>query len=107
MGAYGLHRLFENLVSNAVKYDSPYKKSNITLRHDKTLADIRIHNEGEVISLKEQHNSFKLGCGIGLAVVKGLTEAHGGEISLESDLSSGTTFQIKLPLGLELQSAGK
>jgi len=38
------------------------------------------------------------GTGIGLAIVKGLVEAHGGEIKVTSQLGQGTTFTLTLPL---------
>jgi two-component system NtrC family sensor kinase len=38
------------------------------------------------------------GVGLGLAVVYGIVEAHGGEISVESAEGAGTTFRVRLPL---------
>ena len=38
------------------------------------------------------------GTGIGLAIVKGLVEAHGGENKVTSQLGQGTTFTLTLPL---------
>lgn len=47
------------------------------------------------------------GLGLGLAIVRGILEAHGGTIKVESQVSRGTTFTLRLPLesSLGLQSA--
>ena len=44
------------------------------------------------------------GWGLGLALVKGLVEAHGGSLGVKSDETSGTTFWVKLPI--DCRSAG-
>jgi len=41
---------------------------------------------------------FGKGTGLGLTVVKGIIEEHGGTISVESAVDRGTTFWIRLPL---------
>jgi signal transduction histidine kinase len=42
---------------------------------------------------------FGKGTGLGLTVVKGIIEEHGGTIALESAVEKGTTFTIRLPIG--------
>lgn len=106
-----VHRMIENLANNAVKYGTPYSTVTITLRLVNGHAEIAVHNVGTHISLEEQKLLFdhysrskaaeasgQTGWGIGLALVKGLAEAHKGSVQVESHLDSGTTFTILLPI---------
>jgi two-component system NtrC family sensor kinase len=45
------------------------------------------------------------GTGLGLAVVFGIVEAHGGSIDLESKVGEGTTFRVSLPIGASDEKA--
>jgi signal transduction histidine kinase len=70
-----------------------------------------VHNEGKPIPTEEQAALFRpfgraaravasgqRGWGLGLTLVKGVAEAHGGEVHLESEPGRGTTFTVALPL---------
>lgn len=107
----GIHRLIENLASNAIKYGTPETKVTITLEVGMNWVEIAVHNFGNPITLAEQAELFceyrrtlsaiksgQKGWGIGLALVKGLTEAHKGSVRIESDSIHGTTFFARLPL---------
>jgi signal transduction histidine kinase len=70
---------------------------------------ISVHDEGPGISPEAQTRLFEkffraysasnvTGTGIGLAIAKGLVEAHGGAILVESAPGEGTTFSFTLPL---------
>lgn len=105
-----IHRMMENLVINAIKYGSPETLVTITLSLEQDYVVISVHNSGNPISVEDQKNLFShysrsktaegsghVGWGLGLALVKGLVEAHKGEVCVESHPGSGTTFKIKLP----------
>jgi signal transduction histidine kinase len=106
-----LHRALWNLVSNAVKYGAPKQPITISVT---TMSDdgvrASVHNLGEPLPADELPSLFdafyrspkaraggNLGWGLGLALVRGCAEAHGGHARVSSD-QTGTTFSIELPL---------
>jgi two-component system, OmpR family, phosphate regulon sensor histidine kinase PhoR len=105
-----LSQLFDNLLTNAIKYNRQGGRIHVDLHHDPGFAYTRIMDTGIGIShqsLKEVFTRYfkdKLkplgtfkGLGIGLSLVQEIVKLHHGEISLESELSKGTTFTVKLP----------
>jgi signal transduction histidine kinase len=105
-----VQRVIENLASNAIKYGTDTKKVSVKLLKRDDTVEISIHNEGNPISLSEQQDIFnpfrrtssaisggQVGWGVGLTLVKGLVESHGGSVTVSSSSSQGTTFQVKLP----------
>lgn len=104
-----LARVFNNLLRNASAYGRENSEIRIrALREPKALL-IRFQNEGDPIP-KEQANrifekfyrldssrsSLSGGAGLGLAIAREIVQAHGGEISVESD-EKHTVFQVRLP----------
>jgi signal transduction histidine kinase len=47
----------------------------------------------------QARHADRRGLGLGLAIARGIVEAHGGSIWVESTLGRGTTFVFSLPLG--------
>lgn len=103
-------RLLENLASNAVKYGESQADVTITLNAGDEWVEIAVHNYGHPIPEDEQKMLFhhyhrsktairtgQIGWGIGLTLVKGITEAHRGTVHVNSDSQSGTTFTIRMP----------
>lgn len=106
----GIKRILENLCNNAIKYGSPVTPVKIIL--DESVAEVllKVHNLGSVITPEEQKSIFQQyhrsreamlgpseGWGIGLTLVRGVAEAHGGRVEVESSKESGTVFIVKLP----------
>lgn len=100
-----------NLLDNAVKYSGESKKIQVEVEEGDPLA-IRVRDQGFGIPSSERPRVFRKfvrgsnasshgikGTGIGLAVVKHIVDAHGGEISIESEPGQGSTFTIQLPAG--------
>ncbi|HVK60969.1 MAG TPA: ATP-binding protein, partial [Bdellovibrionales bacterium] len=115
-----LRRIIENLASNAVKYGTPDTPITISLMRTKDKAVLDVHNSGESIAPADQITLFQQfrrtrkavsgrqkGWGIGLTLVRGVVEAHGGTLSVESTPETGTVFGVYLPLDARPFSQGK
>lgn len=105
-----ISRIFVNLISNAVKYtpNGGSVKINLSSGNGKVL--IRVEDTGVGISQEDlpyiferfyrtdrSRNSRTGGAGIGLTIVKAITEMHHGKISVQSEVGTGTKFEILLP----------
>lgn len=104
-----LRRVLENLATNAVKYGDPDSPIALELKRVNDRAILSVHNRGRHIPPEEQAILFQQfrrtrldenapGWGLGLTVVKGIVEAHGGAIRVESGERQGTTFVVELPI---------
>ncbi len=106
----GIRRIIENLCNNAIKYGSPNLPVTLGVSEQAEKIQISVHNFGEEISIEDQKSLFQQfrrsqsalggnhkGWGIGLTLVRGVTEAHGGSVAVESKPGSGTVFTITLP----------
>jgi two-component system sensor histidine kinase KdpD len=97
------------ILDNAAKYGGPDSSITIDVQEEQAETLISIRNEGSYIPPEEREKIFKrfyrspgsdrraLGTGIGLSVVKHVTEAHQGRAWVNSDLHTGTTFFLALP----------
>ncbi|WP_257129465.1 sensor histidine kinase [Burkholderia sp. FL-7-2-10-S1-D7] len=108
-----VQQIIYNLVENSIKYSASGTvqiRCGIPSTSDGSLVTIEITDEGVGIdkgvvnflfspffqsSIPE--NSAVSGYGMGLAVVRGLVEVLGGQISVDSDIGKGATFTVKLP----------
>jgi signal transduction histidine kinase len=107
----GMRRAVENLLTNAVKYSDPQSPITILLRVLDGKMTLSVHNRGPTLSPEDQARIFKpferarsaersgkQGWGIGLTLVQGIVNAHGGQISVDSTPDGGTTFTIANPM---------
>ncbi len=105
-----LNQLFDNLLTNAIKYNRRAGRICVSLDQDPQSVFIVITDTGIGIShqsLKEvftrhfQEKSKPLGnnkgLGIGLSLVQEIVKLHHGEIQIESELGAGSTFTVMLP----------
>jgi signal transduction histidine kinase len=105
-----LEQIFSNLIDNALKYLRPGVPGDIAVRGRTKLgfAIFEISDNGRGIDPKDHQRIFDLfrragaqdrpGQGIGLAHVRALVRRLGGTMSVQSELNSGSTFTITLPI---------
>ena len=107
-----MNQLVDNLLDNAIKYTEQPGTITVDLEKDANWATLKVQDTGLGISPQYQQRVFERfyrvdkarsqslgGTGLGLSIVKNIIEKHGGNISVESQLGSGSSFTIKLPLG--------
>ncbi len=105
-------QLFQNIISNAIKYKSPYRNLEIfiTFRYveNEEMLQFSISDNGIGIPYQKRKTIFKVfkrlvdhesveGMGLGLATCKRITEDMGGKIWVESNVGVGSTFYFTLP----------
>jgi two-component system phosphate regulon sensor histidine kinase PhoR len=104
--------LLLNLLENALKYGaSEGGEIRVSLKQENGQLELRVADQGpgippEEIShvfdrfyrAKEVRTQSARGSGIGLSLVKHITESHGGRVRVHSDLGKGTTFEVTLPI---------
>lgn len=106
-----LYRLVANLITNAIQYTPNGGKVIVHLKRDDHHALIQVQDTGIGIPPKEQARIFDRfyrvnsdrsrhtgGAGLGLAIAQAIVQAHHGNIRVESQLNSGSTFIVQLPL---------
>ena len=100
-----------NLVDNAVKYGKQDGFVHLSLCREGGKAVLRVRDDGRGIPKDQQERVFERffrgggeltrnvpGTGLGLAIVKRSVQIHGGDIVLHSDVGSGTTIEVQLPI---------
>lgn len=104
-----LHRLFTNLVANAIKFtDSGFIHLKLTAsKHRDDYIDIEVADTGQGIPLDEQATLFerfspgnhkRSGSGLGLYLSRRIVEAHQGNIRVTSEPGKGSVFTVNLPV---------
>ncbi len=104
-----LRTIISNLLSNAVRYSSPDGHVLVRSRDEGNVVIFSIRDQGIGIPEEDLERIFERfyrvekarsqdagGTGLGLAIVKHLVHAIGGQIHVESQLGSGSTFELRL-----------
>ena len=104
-----------NLLSNAIKFTEPGGSVTISMKKTRFLFIISVSDTGIGVSADDikslgkpffqvdnTYSREKEGTGLGLSVVKGLTELHGGEVRVESEVGVGTTIAVEFPVSADV-----
>jgi PAS domain S-box-containing protein len=106
-----LEEVLINLVSNAIKYSPDGGPVTVSARPEGDMIGFSVRDQGLGIAPEAQERLFRrfervgaaqrhagiAGTGIGLFVCKALVEAHGGTISVESQVDEGSVFHFTIP----------
>ena len=109
-----VYEMVGNLLINAVKYNRPDGRVDISLKNTDKGIILIVRNDGDPIPTKHQHRVFERfyrvdkgrsktvgGTGLGLSIVKHVVDGLGGIIQLESSEERGTTFAVTIPRNSE------
>lgn len=110
MDSRRIGRVLSNLVTNAIRHTPSGGKVMIHAERVSHRIEVEVLDTGEGISAEDLPNIFDRfyrseksrnrstgGAGLGLAIARGIVEAHGGEIQVSSELGKGTRFWFYLP----------
>ena len=105
-----LRQVLDNLLSNAIKYSRTGDSATLVLRAAGGEVLVEVTDTGLGIAEHELEHVFSRffrggeaivrhvpGTGLGLSIVTSIVAAHGGEVSVQSELGRGTTFRVTLP----------
>ncbi|HEX3853295.1 MAG TPA: HAMP domain-containing sensor histidine kinase [Polyangiaceae bacterium] len=103
-----------NVIDNAIKYTAAAGQVEVSVLAADGDGVLRVTDTGVGIAPEDLSRVWERlfradpsrgerGLGLGLSLVKAVVEAHGGSVTLDSTLGKGSTFEIRLPLAIDLQ----
>ena len=112
-----LERALANLLGNAIKFSPPRSMVTVSLEWGTTNAQLTVEDQGPGISNEGHERIFEVfhreadsahipGLGLGLYIAKQIVESHGGTISVQSEPGQGATFEVQLPIAVDVPLAG-
>jgi len=112
MDADAVGQALANLIDNAIKYSADDRSLTLDARVADGRLVVAVSDRGLGIAPEEQAKIFekfyrvgrsdtqgRRGSGVGLALVRHVAEAHGGDVTVESKPGAGSRFALRLPLG--------
>lgn len=111
-----IRQVLDNIIDNAIKYSEEGTDVVVEAPQVGLWLQISITDRGMGIPVAELEKVFDRmyrieqrltsetgGIGLGLPICKGLVEAHGGRIWVESEVGKGSTFHFTLPMGIAIE----
>jgi signal transduction histidine kinase len=106
-----VRQVVTNLLSNAIKFSPPRSTVLVRTAREPRYVRFDVVDEGPGVPPEESSSIFELfgqgvasqvrpdaGVGIGLHLVKRITELHGGHVGVHSGVGKGSTFWVRLPI---------
>ncbi|MFP4024280.1 MAG: ATP-binding protein [Thiohalospira sp.] len=106
-----LEIIFNNLISNAVKYNKESGKVDVSIEKDDNIIIIKVQDTGiglsedeinklfdEFFRVKNEQTKHITGSGLGLPIVRKVLDLYHGDIHVESKLNEGSTFTVVVPI---------
>jgi signal transduction histidine kinase len=103
--------VFSNLIDNAIKYTPEGGHVGVQVSHDGMYVKVSVQDDGigmepedrekvfdEFFRAKNDYTANVPGTGLGLALVKRITELHQGRVSVQSSPGAGSEFAVQLPV---------
>ncbi len=94
-----------NLISNALQHGGPDAQVRVDVRTAHDRFELRVKDNGPGVAVEHRDRIFEPfftsrpdGTGLGLAVVRSVARAHGGDVILENTAQPGACFLLSLPL---------
>jgi len=107
-------QVLANLVGNAIKYGPPESEVRVRAAADGGRVRFSVRDHGPGISPEDVAHLFDPywqarknrgeGAGLGLAIARGIVEAHGGTIGVDTERGEGSTFHFTLPVASEAET---
>jgi signal transduction histidine kinase len=101
-----MERVISNLVGNAIKFTPTGGRVHLSVHRSGDQLLMAVQDTGVGISAKDlptifeqyrRRNNHSDGSGLGLFIVKAIVEAHGGSVTIDSAVRTGTTVMVHLP----------
>ena len=110
MDTQSIGRVLNNLIGNALRHTPPMGRVSVWVRRTGRGVDVTVSDTGEGIRAadlpyiferfyrgEKSRNRGTGGAGLGLAIARGIVQAHGGDIHVESETGKGTQFTFNIP----------
>lgn len=109
MDTQAIGRVLNNLIGNALRHTPAQGRVSVWVRRNPNV-EVTVSDTGEGIRAEDIPHVFERfyrgeksrsratgGAGLGLAIARGIVQAHGGEINVESEMGKGAQFTFRLP----------